>query len=195
MLKMRVARRPVEHAQRALDDVVDVGEVALHVAVVEHLDRLALGDGVGEEHRRHVGPSPRPVDREEAQARGVQAVEVAVDVRHQLVRLLGRGVQAHRVVDVVRSRTRAAADSSRRRSSSRRTPGGRGGWRAAALEQVGEADQVGLHVGLRVLERVAHARLRREMQHALRALASRRPGFKHAGVGDVQPAGTRSARA
>jgi hypothetical protein len=46
----RVGRRPVEHAQGALHDVVDVGEVALHVAVVEHLDRLALGDGVGKDH-------------------------------------------------------------------------------------------------------------------------------------------------
>jgi hypothetical protein len=38
----RIGRgRPVEHAHHALGDVVDVGEVALHLAVVEHVDRLA----------------------------------------------------------------------------------------------------------------------------------------------------------
>ena len=34
-------------AEDAFDDVVDVGEVALHVAVVEDLDRAAFGERVG----------------------------------------------------------------------------------------------------------------------------------------------------
>ena len=41
------------------------------------------------------------VDGEEAQARRRDAEQVAVRVRHQLVRLLARCVQAHRVIDVV----------------------------------------------------------------------------------------------
>ena len=41
-----------------LGDAVDVGEVANHVAVVEHLDGLALRDGAGKEHRAHVGAFP-----------------------------------------------------------------------------------------------------------------------------------------
>lgn len=45
----------------AFGDVVDVGKVADHVAVVEHLDGFALGNGAGKEHGRHVGTSPRPV--------------------------------------------------------------------------------------------------------------------------------------
>ena len=63
----------VGHVVRALGgivdgtfgDVVDVGEVADHVAVVEHLDGLALGDGACKEHWRHVGTSPRTVYGEE----------------------------------------------------------------------------------------------------------------------------------
>jgi len=51
----------VQRMDGAFGDVVDVGEVADHVAVVEYLNRFALGDGAGEEHGRHVGPSPRPV--------------------------------------------------------------------------------------------------------------------------------------
>ena len=41
-----------------LGDVVDVGEVADHVAVVEHLDGFALRYGAGKEHRAHVGAFP-----------------------------------------------------------------------------------------------------------------------------------------
>jgi hypothetical protein len=69
--------------------------------VVEDVDRPAFEDGLGEQEQRHVRPAPRAIDREEAQAGGRQAVEMAVGVRHQLVGLLGRGVQADRVVDAV----------------------------------------------------------------------------------------------
>ena len=49
----------------AFGDVIDIGEIANHVAVVEHLDGLALGDGAGKKHGRHVGTSPRTVYGEE----------------------------------------------------------------------------------------------------------------------------------
>jgi len=38
----------VEHAHDAFDDVVDVGEIALHVAVVVNVDRPTFEDGLGE---------------------------------------------------------------------------------------------------------------------------------------------------
>ena len=60
--------RAVGGADHPLDDVVDIGEVAAVPALVEEPDRPALGDGAGEEHRRHVGPAPGAVDGEEAQA-------------------------------------------------------------------------------------------------------------------------------
>ncbi len=51
-------RHVVERMHAALGDVIDVGEVANHVAVVEHLDGLALRDGAGKEHGAHVGAFP-----------------------------------------------------------------------------------------------------------------------------------------
>src|SRR5439155_16132872 len=42
-------RRPVEGGDHAGDDVVDIGEVALHLALVEEGDRPALEDGFGED--------------------------------------------------------------------------------------------------------------------------------------------------
>ena len=46
------------------DDIVDISEIALHLAVVEDLDRLARQYGLGEQPRGHVGASPRAIDRE-----------------------------------------------------------------------------------------------------------------------------------
>lgn len=48
-------RHVVERMHITLGDVVDVGEVANHVTIVEHLDGLALRDGAGKQHRAHVG--------------------------------------------------------------------------------------------------------------------------------------------
>ncbi len=55
----------VQCVDGAFGDVIDVGKVADHVAVVEYLDWFALGDSAGEEHGRHVGTSPRTVYGEE----------------------------------------------------------------------------------------------------------------------------------
>ena len=91
----------VQCVDGAFGDVVDVGKVADHVAVVEHLDRFALGDCTGEEHGRHVRTSPRTVYGEESQTCDGQVVELAVAMRHELVAFFAGGVQAHRIVDLV----------------------------------------------------------------------------------------------
>ena len=55
----------VQRMNGAFGDVVDIGEVADHVAVVEHLDGFSLGNSAGKKHGRHVGTSPRTVYGEE----------------------------------------------------------------------------------------------------------------------------------
>ena len=120
------------------------------------------------------GPAPGPVDGEEAQARDRQAVEMAVGVGHQLVGLLGRRVEAERMVDIVVDRERhlgvGAVDRAGRGIDQVPAP-----LVPAALQHVEEADEVGVDIGVRVLERVAHAGLGREMHHDRRA-GSRRTG-------------------
>ena len=68
---------PVEAGNNAAHDIVDIGEVAPHVAVVEQGQRLARVEGLGEDPHRHVRPAPWPIDGEEAQAGQRQPVEVA----------------------------------------------------------------------------------------------------------------------
>lgn len=57
----------VHDAPDALDDVVDVGEVAAAVAHVEDLDGVPAAQLLGESEVGHVGPAHRSVHRKEAQ--------------------------------------------------------------------------------------------------------------------------------
>lgn len=57
----------VHDAPDALDDVVDVGEVAAAVTHVEDLDGVAAAQLLGEAEVGHVGPAHRSVHGKEAQ--------------------------------------------------------------------------------------------------------------------------------
>jgi len=67
-------RHAIQHADYALDDVIDVGEIPCVVAVVEHFDRFAGENLLSEQEQRHVGPTPRAVHGEKAQAGRRKAV-------------------------------------------------------------------------------------------------------------------------
>src|SRR5438552_1433075 len=99
-------RSAVQNPDQTLDNVVDIGEVPPHLAVIEHVDWMPFQDRPGKAEQRHIRPAPGAVDREEAQARGREPVEMTVGVRHQLVGLLGRGREADWMGDVVMLRAR-----------------------------------------------------------------------------------------
>ena len=158
----------VHDAPDALDDVVDVGEVAAAVAHVEDLDGVAAAQLLGEAEVGHVGPAHGAVHREEAQTGGRDGVELGVGGGHQLVGLLGGGVERHRRVDAVLlgerhllvaavDRAGAGVDQVLDRVV------------AACLKDVEEADEVALEVGTRVLDGVADARLGGEVHHDVEA--------------------------
>lgn len=77
--------RGVHYAPHALDDVIDVGEVAAAVAHVEDLDGLAAAQLLGEAEVGHVGPAHGAVHGEEAQAGRGDGVELGVGGGHELV--------------------------------------------------------------------------------------------------------------
>ena len=56
----------IEGANHAFDNIVDVGEVAAMIAVVEHVDWFAINNVLGEFEQRHIGPTPGPVDGEKS---------------------------------------------------------------------------------------------------------------------------------
>ena len=87
-------------------DIVDIGEIAAHFAVVEQRDRFALQDRIGKEPHRHIGAAPGAVDGEKPQAGGWQAEHVGVGMRHQFIGLLGGSIKRERVIDVLVDRER-----------------------------------------------------------------------------------------
>lgn len=87
-------------------DVVNIGKVAFAVAVVEDLDGLAFTEFVGESEICHVRTSCGAIDRKETETCGRDIVELRVSMGHELVALLGRSVEAHRIVHLVISRIR-----------------------------------------------------------------------------------------
>lgn len=153
-----------EHILHAADDVVDVGEVAVHIAVVVNLDGFAPDNFIGEFEIRHVRAAEGAVYSEEAQARGGDAVEMAVGIGHELVRFLRRRVEADGVIHVVRG--------SEGRLPLHAVHGGAGreeqvlhGMMAARFEDIEKAHDVRLDVRTGMVDAVAHARLRGEVHH------------------------------
>lgn len=88
-------------AHHSLHDVVDIGEVALAVAIVEYLDGLAFNQFVGEAEVCHIGTAGRAINCKEAEAGRGDVVELRVGMGHQLVALLRGGVEAYGVVYLV----------------------------------------------------------------------------------------------
>lgn len=89
------------NAYDCLDDVVDVDEVSLAVAVVENLNLLSFDEFVGKSEVCHIRASCWAVDGEEAKAGGRDVVQLAVGVGHQFVAPFCRGVKRHRAVSLV----------------------------------------------------------------------------------------------
>ena len=146
----------LHHAHNAFDNVIDVSKVALALAVVENLDGLAGLELVCEAEVGHVRAACGSVDGKEAQPRARDVVELAVSVGHELVALLGGGVQRDWVIDLVVGGVWdflvAAVHA--------------GGTRihevldfkmSAGFQDVVEADKVALDVGIRIRNGIADA--------------------------------------
>ena len=94
-------RSMLHDALDAFNDIIDISEVALTVAVIEDLDGLSLTEFVGETKVGHVGTSGRSIDGEEAQSCGGNIVEFGIGMRQQFVALLRGGIEADGVVHLV----------------------------------------------------------------------------------------------
>jgi len=94
-------RRTLHDAKDAFHDVVHVGKVPLTVAVVEDLNRLARGQLLRGGEIEHIRPPRGTVDREEAEPRGGDVVELRIAVGQQFVALFCCRIQGYRVIYLV----------------------------------------------------------------------------------------------
>ena len=88
-------------ANYSLDNVINVCEVALAVAVIEYLDGLALTELVREAEICHIWTTGRTIDSEETEACRWDVVELAVGMCHEFVALLGGCIERYRIIDLV----------------------------------------------------------------------------------------------
>ena len=165
------------HADDAFHDVIDIGEVAAAVAVVVDLYGLATEQAVGEAKVGHVGPSGGAIDGEEAQAGGGYVVELAVAVGHKLVALLGGGIEAHGVVHAV-----VGAEGHFLVAAIHGAGAGihqvLHGMVSARLQDVVEAHDVALDIDIGVVDAVAHARLRGQVDHNVGLILPEHPAHQ-----------------
>ncbi len=142
---------PIQRADHPFDDVIDVGEIAGVLAVVEDVDRLTGEDLAGEQEQCHVRPTPRTIHGEEAQPSGRQAEQVAIGMRHQFVGLLAGCIQTDRMVDTVFHRERQLAIGPIHRA-------GAGidqmldRLMTTAFQNVQKPDDIGIDVGARIFQ-------------------------------------------
>ena len=106
VLTVLLLRGMSHDTDHTLHDVIDVGKVTFAVSVVEDLDGLAFTEFVGEAKICHVGTAGWAIDREETQTCGRYIVELRIGMGHEFVALLGRCIEAHRIVHLVISRIR-----------------------------------------------------------------------------------------
>ena len=156
--------RMAHHAHHTLYNIINVGEVALAVAVIEDFDCFPLYQFVGKAEIGHVRTAGRTVDGEEAKAGAGDIVQFAVCMRHQFVALLRGGIEAdgiiHLIVRGIGHFLVAPVDAA--------TAGIHEVLHlvvAAGLEDIIETDKVALHIGIGVGDAITHACLRCEVDH------------------------------
>ncbi len=178
-----VGRRIIQAGDHADHDIVDMGEVAVHVAVVEHRQAFAVQDLAGEDPQHHVGPPPRAIDGEEPQPGQRQAIEMGVSLAHQLIGPLGRGIKRNGVVGAIlhRKGQLGIAAIDRRRAGIDHV------FHLAVagdFQQVQVPGKVRLHIGMGVFDRIAHPRLRAEVNDPIKPVRRQR-GHQRGVIGKV----------
>lgn len=135
--------------------------------MVEDFDGLALEHGFREQEERHIRPAPGAIDGKEAQPGRGYAEQMAVSMRHQLIALLGSRVEGDGVVHIISRGQRHFLIQS--------VHAGAGGVGqvpdlvvAAALQYIGESDDIAIDIRLRVDEAVAHARLCGQVDYGIK---------------------------
>ena len=154
----------LHHAYYSLNDVIHIRKVAAAVAVVVDLDGLSAEQLVGEPKVGHVGPSGGAIDGEEPQAGAGDVVEFAVAVGHELVALLGGGIQGDGVVHAV-----VGAEGHLLVAAIHATAAGINqmlhGMTPARLQDVVKPNDVALNVNVGVLDGVPHPGLCGQVDH------------------------------
>ena len=163
----------IEGAQYTLGNIVDIGKVPAVFTVVEHLDRLSFENSFCKEEKRHIGPPPRPVYGKKTKSCCRNTIEVTVSMRHQFIRLFCRSIKRQRVINIVMNGKRHGLIRPVNRTR-------RGVHQMfdmvlpTPLEEVHEAENIAVNIGMGVLDRVADTCLCSEIHHTVKLFNSKK---------------------
>ncbi len=101
VLTILLLRGMLHDTNHTFYDIVDIGEVAFAVAIIEDLYGLAFTEFVGKSEICHVRTTGRTVDGKEAETCAWDVVEFAVGVSHEFVALLCGSIKRDWVVHLV----------------------------------------------------------------------------------------------
>lgn len=186
--ELPVWRCRLRRGKNAINDVINVGEVSFHIAVVEEGDGFVLKNGFGKLKQRHVGASPWSVYGEESQGGRRNIEEMDVSLRDDFAGAFGCSIEGkgffERILDAEGKSVVAAIYGGRRCKHEMLEC-------AALPDAPGEfADndlslQVGACVGEGVIKGITHAGLCRHMNDGVDVVFSVREFANDDLVGDV----------
>ena len=177
VLTVFLLRSALHHTHNSFHNIIHIGEIAAAVSVIEDLYGLSGTELIGKTEVCHIRSSGRAVHGKEAKARGGNVVQLRIRMRHQLIGLLRCRIQGDRIIHLILRGERHLPVGSIDR-------GGRGidkvlhavaavTGMAAGLQNVVEADEVGLDVGIRICNGIPDPCLRGKIYHKLRLLLSK----------------------
>src|SRR5690625_2777807 len=141
--------------------------------MVKDLDGLVIEYCLGKEPGGHVRSACRPVNSEKAQASGGNAIELGVAMGHELIGLLGRSVKGHRLIDkisfskrdlVIHAIDRTGAGIDQMLDLMMTT----------TLQDRHHPDEVAIHIGKGILQRITHTGLGCQMNDLIKALLDKK---------------------
>lgn len=148
-------RNTVNDPHHTLDNIVDISEIPQHIPVVIHINRLTRQNCLSELEIRHIRSAPCPIHRKKAQTRRRYIEQMAVNMRHQLIRFLGSSIQTDRIIHPVSGTERLLhihpIHRTRRRIHQMLHP-----TVAATFQHIHKAHHIGIDISIRVINRIPH---------------------------------------
>ncbi len=151
--------------------------------MIENLDRTPRKNGICKQVKSHVRAAPGAVNREKPESRARQAVKVAIDMGHQFIAFFAGCIKACRMIDVVMNRIRPFPVKAihRRRRGKDQMPDF---CLAAAFQQIAKAHQIGLDIGARIDQAVAHPGLGGQVHHMINIMFGKQ-ALKFPAIGKI----------
>ena len=85
----------IHQATYSIDEIINIGEITQHIAVIIHIDGAVVLYGISKFKQRHIRSPPWAINRKEAEHRRWNIVEMRIGLRHRLGRLFGRRIKGH----------------------------------------------------------------------------------------------------